>query len=87
MDKTTLVLLMSLLSGASIEANEPKSAVNSKFVGIITKNDEYVGYIYCDTKEEAIEVMQQAKMEEHQLHLFEKSCTLAQKPRKVIEVQ
>ena len=82
MDKTTLKLLLELL-GAS---EEVKDATNSKFVGIITNEDEYVGYMYFDSKEDATECMAQPKMELHKLHLFEKSCVLAQKPRKVIEV-
>ena len=82
MDKTTLKLLLELL-GAS---EEVKDATNSKFVGIITNEDEYVGYMYFDSKEDAAECMAQPKMELHKLHLFEKSCVLAQKPRKVIEV-
>lgn len=82
MNKTTLKLLLELL-GASEEA---KDATNSKFVGIITNEDEYVGYMYFDSKEDATECMAQPKMELHKLHLFEKSCVLAQKPRKVIEV-
>jgi len=83
MDKTTLKLLFELL-GAS---EEVKDATNSKFVGIITKDAEYTGYIYCDSKEEASDVMAQPKMELHKLYLFEKSCVLAQKPRKVIEIE
>ena len=82
MNKTTLKLLLELL-GAS---EEVKDATNSKFVGIITNEDEYVGYMYFDSKEDATECMAQPKMELHKLHLFEKSCVLAQKPRKVIEV-
>ena len=82
MNKTTLKLLLELL-GAS---EEVKDATNSKFVGIITNEDEYVGYMYFDSKENATECMAQPKMELHKLHLFEKSCVLAQKPRKVIEV-
>ena len=82
MNKTTLKLLLELL-GAS---EEVKDATNSKFVGIITNEDEYVGYMYFDSKEDATECMAQPKMELHKLHLFEKSCILAQKPRKVIEV-
>ena len=82
MNKTTLKLLLELL-GAS---EEVKDATNSKFVGIITNEDEYVGYMYFDSKEDAAECMAQPKMELHKLHLFEKSCVLAQKPRKVIEV-
>ena len=82
MDKTTLKLLLELL-GAS---QEVKDATNSKFVGIITNEDEYVGYMYFDSKEDATECMAQPKMELHKLHLFEKSCVLAQKPRKVIEI-
>ena len=77
MDKTTLKLLLELLG---------KDATNSKFVGIITNEDEYIGYMYFDSKEDATECMAQPKMELHKLHLFEKSCVLAQKPRKVIEV-
>ena len=42
--------------------------------------------MYFDSKEDATECMAQPKMELHKLHLFEKSCVLAQKPRKVIEV-
>lgn len=82
MNKTTLKLLLELL-GAS---QEVKDATNSKFVGIITNEDEYIGYMYFDSKEDATECMSQPKMELHKLHLFEKSCVLAQKPRKVIEV-
>lgn len=82
MNKTTLKLLLELL-GAS---EEVKDATNSKFVGIITNEDEYVGYMYFDSKEDATECMAQPRMELHKLHLFEKSCVLAQKPRKVIEV-
>ena len=82
MNKTTLKLLLELLSASE----EVKDATNSKFVGIITNEDEYVGYIYFDSKEDATECMAQPKMELHKLHLFEKSCVLAQKPRKVIEV-
>ena len=82
MNKTTLKLLLELL-GAS---EEVKDATNSKFVGIITNEDEYVGYMYFDSKEDATECMAQPKMELHKLHLFEKSCVLAQKPRKVIEL-
>lgn len=82
MNKTTLKLLLELL-GAS---QEVKDATNSKFVGIITNEDEYIGYMYFDSKEDATECMSQPKMELHKLHLFEKSCILAQKPRKVIEV-
>lgn len=81
-DKTTLKLLLELLGATE----EVKDATNSKFVGIITNEDEYVGYMYFDSKEDAIECMSQPKMELHKLHLFEKSCVLAQKPRKVIEV-
>ena len=77
MNKTTLKLLLELLG---------KDATNSKFVGIITNEDEYVGYMYFDSKEDATECMAQPRMELHKLHLFEKSCVLAQKPRKVIEV-
>ena len=77
MNKTTLKLLLELLG---------KDATNSKFVGIITNEDESVGYMYFDSKEDATECMAQPKMELHKLHLFEKSCVLAQKPRKVIEV-
>lgn len=82
MNKTTLKLLLELL-GAS---EEVKDATNSKFVGIITNEDEYVGYMYFDSKEDATECMAQPRMELHKLHLFEKSCVLAQKPRKVIEL-
>ena len=77
MNKTTLKLLLELLG---------KDATNSKFVGIITNEDEYIGYMYFDSKEDATECMAQPRMELHKLHLFEKSCVLAQKPRKVIEV-
>ena len=82
MNKTTLKLLLELLSASE----EVKDVTNSKFVGIITNEDEYVGYMYFDSKENATEYMAQPKMELHKLHLFEKSCVLAQKPRKVIEV-
>lgn len=82
MNKTTLKLLLELLSASE----EVKDVTNSKFVGIITNEDEYVGYMYFDSKENATECMAQPKMELHKLHLFEKSCVLAQKPRKVIEV-
>ena len=37
-------------------------------------------------KEDATECMAKPKMESHRRHLFEKSCVLAQKPRKVIEL-
>ena len=70
--KTTLKLLLELL-GAS---EEVKDATNSKFVGIITNEEDYVGYMYFDSKEDAIECMSQPKMELHKLHLFENSCVL-----------
>jgi len=83
MDKTLLKLLETLLT----QQEEPKSAINSEYVAIMTdSNNNYVGYVYFDTLEEATAIMQLPENEGKKLHTFQYNTTLAQKPRKVIEV-
>ena len=82
MNKTTLEQLIELML-----APEPKDATNSKYVGILTKDDSYEGYLYFDKKSEAKEIMARPSNEGKQLHIFEYNKTLAQKPRDVIEVE
>lgn len=82
MAKTTLEQLIELMM-----APEPKDATNSKYVGILTKDESYEGYIYFDKKSEAKEIMAKPANEVKKLHIFEYSKTLSQKPRDVIEVE
>ncbi len=75
--------MLSLLTAQMI-APETKDATNSKFVGIITKNDEYRGYIYMDAREEAEQIMQKPENEGSQIHVFEYNSTISQKPRDIV---
>ena len=82
MAKTTLEQLIELMTAPDL-----KDATNSKYVGILTKDDSYEGYLYFDKKSEAKEIMARPSNEGKQLHIFEYNKTLAQKPRDVIEVE
>lgn len=87
MTKFDLKLLTALMS-ALLNDNDPQvDATNANHIGIITENDEYVGYIYFNDMDEATKIMQQPINEGRKLHIFDYKTTLAQKPRKIIEVE
>lgn len=83
MDNTTLELLLDLMG----VTEAPKDATNSEYVGIMTENNEYKGYVYFDEDSEAEAIMAKPENEGLQLHTFKYSGTLTQKPRKVIRVE
>ena len=85
MENTTLKLLLALM-----EATEEvvADATNSKYVGIMTDEDnQYVGYIYFDDKDEATAIMQQRENEGKTLHIFKYKDSITQEPRTVISVK
>lgn len=84
MDKTTLKLLLTLM-GATTE--EPKDATNSQYIGILTEDDEYIGYVYADTLKEMKEIIAKRENEGRTIHTFEFYKSYAQAPRPIIEVK
>jgi len=62
-------------------------AANSKHVVIVTKDDESERYFYADDLESIKAIVAEPKNELKKFHVFDYSTTLAQKPRKVIEVK
>lgn len=87
MTKFDLKLLTALMSALLKDDTPQVDATNANHIGIITENDEYVGYIYFNDMDEATKIMQQPINESRKLHIFDYKTTLAQKPRKIIEVE
>lgn len=88
MNKLDLRLLLSLMAAmSSTDQEEQKDATNSEYVAIVTKDNNYEGYVYIDSVEDAQKIMQLPENEGKKLHLFKYESTLAQKPRKVISVE
>ncbi len=83
MQKLDLKLLLEFLT-------QPKAsdATSAKHIGVLTEaNGDYVGYVYADSVEELEDVVRKLENEGRKLHVFNYSTTLAQKPRKIIQVE
>ena len=84
-NKMDLRLLLAMMAAMSNEET-PKDATNSKHVVIVTKDDAYEGYFYSDDLDAIKDIVAEPKNELKKFHVFDYSTTLAQKPRKVVEV-
>lgn len=86
MNKLDLKVLISIMTAMAASEEVTKDATNSEYVCIMTKDNEYEGYFYADSTEEASKVMQSPEHEGKRLHVFKYESTIAQKPRQVITV-
>lgn len=86
MNNLDLKLLLSIMAAMAASEEVTKDATNSEYVCIMTKHNEYEGYFYVDSIDEANKVMQSPEHEGKKLHIFKYESTIAQKPRKVIAV-
>ena len=87
MNKLDLRLLTAIMAALATAENEQLDATNSELICILTKDNNYEGYFYSNSVGEYTEVMQKVENAEKKLHVFKYLSTVAQKPRKIIEVE
>ena len=86
MNKLDLRLLTAIMQLIVTAEDEQLDATNSEFICVLTKDNNYEGYFYSNSVGDYTEVMQKVENAEKKLHVFKYQSTVAQKPRKIIEV-
>jgi hypothetical protein len=85
--KLDLKILTAIMAAIAASTEVEQDATNSQFLCVLTKDNNYEGYFYANTEDDYTKIMQKVENAEKKLHVFEYRATVAQKPRKIVEVE